>query len=212
MKKISILITENHALLCEAWCYLLNADPRFEVVASCDTAELALQLVQKYSPDVIVMDINLTGTDGIEATEKILQISPGTHVLGVSAHTHPEYARKIMKKGAKGYVSKSTSLKELINAIVTVYNGNKYICTTIKNELVEQMWNGNKKGTGVNSLSQRETEIIDFIKKGYSSKEIASFLFLSAKTIEVHRYNILRKLNLKNAAALVNFAYKNAVC
>jgi DNA-binding NarL/FixJ family response regulator len=93
----------------------------------------------------------------------------------------------------------------MFKAIIEIHNGRKYICEEIKNILSEQMLNGDEKATGLNSLSQREIEIISFIKKGHSSKEIADILSLSAKTIEVHRYNLMKKLNIKNTAALVNF-------
>jgi two-component system invasion response regulator UvrY len=111
----------------------------------------------------------------------------------------------MIQKGAMGYVTKNSSREEMFTAIIETYNGRKYICDEIKNILSEQMLNGDENKTGLNSLSQREIEIISFIKKGDSSKEIAEALSLSAKTIEVHRYNLMKKLGLKNTAALVNF-------
>ena len=104
-----------------------------------------------------------------------------------------------------GYVTKNSSREEMFRAIIEVYHGKKYVCEEIKNILSEQVISGDDQHSGLNSLSQREIEIISFIKKGYSSKEIADALNISVKTVEVHRYNILKKLNLKNAAALVNF-------
>jgi two-component system invasion response regulator UvrY len=111
----------------------------------------------------------------------------------------------MMQKGAMGYVTKNSSREEMFRAIVEVYNGKKYVCEEIKNILSEQVISGEDQQSGLNALSQREIEIISFIRRGYSSKEIADALNISVKTVEVHRYNILKKLNLKNAAALVNF-------
>jgi two-component system invasion response regulator UvrY len=111
----------------------------------------------------------------------------------------------MMQKGAMGYVTKNSSREEMFKAIIEVYDGKKYICEEIKNILSEQVISGEDQPSGLNALSQREIEIISFIKKGFSSKEIADALNISVKTVEVHRYNILKKLNLKNAAALVNF-------
>jgi two-component system invasion response regulator UvrY len=205
MDKISILIADDHTLVRETWSFILNTDPRFTVVAESGSGEEAVELAKKLRPQIVIMDINLPGINGIEATQQIRKYSPGTKVLGVSLHTQPTYARKMMQKGAMGYVTKNSSREEMFKAIMEIQNGKKYICDEIKNILSEQVIAGDDPQAGLNSLSQREIEIISFIKKGFSSKEIADSLNISVKTVEVHRYNILKKLNLKNAAALVNF-------
>ena len=205
MDKISILIADDHTLVRETWSFILNTDPRFSVVAESGSGEEAVELAKKLRPNIVIMDINLPGMNGIEATQQIRKYSPGTRILGVSLHTQPTYARKMMQKGAMGYVTKNSSREEMFKAILEVQSGKKYICDEIKNILSEQVISGDDPQTGLNSLSQREIEIIAYIKKGFSSKEIADALSISVKTVEVHRYNILKKLNLKNAAALVNF-------
>ena len=205
MDKISILIADDHTLVRETWSFILNTDPRFTVVAESGSGEEAVELAKKLRPNIVIMDINLPGMNGIEATQQIRKFSPGSRILGVSLHTQPTYARKMMQKGAMGYVTKNSSREEMFKAILEIQSGKKYICDEIKNILSEQVISGDDPQTGLNSLSQREIEIISFIKKGYSSKEIADALNISVKTVEVHRYNILKKLNLKNAAALVNF-------
>jgi len=205
MDKITILIADDHTLVRETWSFILNTDPRFTVVAECGSGEEAVELAKNLRPHIVIMDINLPGMNGIEATQLIRKFSPGSKVLGVSLHTQPTYARKMMQKGAMGYVTKNSSREEMFKAIMEINNGKKYICDEIKNILSEQVISGEDQQTGLNSLSQREIEIISFIKKGHSSKEIADALNISVKTVEVHRYNILKKLNLKNAAALVNY-------
>ncbi|RPD51801.1 MULTISPECIES: response regulator [Chitinophagaceae] len=205
MDKISILIADDHTLVRETWSFILNTDPRFTVVAESGSGEEAVELAKKLRPQIVIMDINLPGINGIEATQQIRKFSPGTKVLGVSLHTQPTYARKMMQKGAMGYVTKNSSREEMFKAIMEIQGGKKYICDEIKNILSEQVIAGDDPQAGLNSLSQREIEIIAYIKKGFSSKEIADALNISVKTVEVHRYNILKKLNLKNAAALVNF-------
>ncbi|MDB5253481.1 MAG: hypothetical protein JWP27_2650 [Flaviaesturariibacter sp.] len=205
MDKITILIADDHTLVRETWSFILNTDPRFTVVAESGSGEEAVELAKKLRPMIVIMDINLPGMNGIEATQLIRKFSPGSKVLGVSLHTQPTYARKMMQKGAMGYVTKNSSREEMFKAIMEIQAGKKYICDEIKNILSEQVISGEDQNTGLNSLSQREIEIISFIKKGNSSKEIADALNISVKTVEVHRYNILKKLNLKNAAALVNF-------
>ena len=205
MEKITILIADDHTLVRETWSFILNTDERFNVIAESGSGEEAVELAKQLRPDIVIMDINLPGMNGIEATQLIRKYSPASRILGVSLHTQPSYARKMIQKGAMGYVTKNSSREEMFKAIIEVQNGRRYICDEIKTILSEQVINGEDQHTGVNALSQREIEIINFIKKGFSSKEIAESLDISVKTVEVHRYNVLKKLNLKNSAALVNY-------
>ncbi|HZH01182.1 MAG TPA: response regulator transcription factor [Flavisolibacter sp.] len=205
MEKITILIADDHTLVRETWSFILNTDERFTVVAECGSGEDAVEMAKQLRPNIVIMDINLPGINGIEATQQIRKFSPASRILGVSLHTQPTYARKMIQKGAMGYVTKNSSREEMFKAIMEIQGGNRYICDEIKNILSEQVINGDDQQGGLNALSQREIEIIHFIKKGNSSKEIAESLDISVKTVEVHRYNILKKLNLKNSAALVNY-------
>lgn len=205
MEKITILIADDHTLVRETWSFILNTDERFTVIAESGNGEDAVELAKQLRPNIVIMDINLPGMNGIEATQLIRKYSPASRILGVSLHTQPTYARKMIQKGAMGYVTKNSSREEMFRAITEIQEGRRYICDEIKNILSEQIINGDEQQGGLNSLSQREIEIINFIKKGFSSKEIAENLDISVKTVEVHRYNILKKLNLKNSAALVNY-------
>lgn len=205
MEKITILIADDHTLVRETWSFILNTDERFKVIAECGSGEEAVEMAKQLRPNIVIMDINLPGMNGIEATQQIRKYSPASRILGVSLHTQPTYARKMIQKGAMGYVTKNSSREEMFKAITEVQAGRRYICEEIKNILSEQVINGEDQQGGLNALSQREIEIINFIKKGFSSKEIAENLDISVKTVEVHRYNILKKLNLKNSAALVNY-------
>jgi two-component system invasion response regulator UvrY len=204
-EKISILIADDHTLVRETWSFILNTDNRFKVIAESGSGEEAVELSKQLRPNIVIMDINLPGMNGIEATQLIRKFSPASRILGVSLHTQPTYARKMIQKGAMGYVTKNSSREEMFKAITEIQAGRRYICEEIKNILSEQVINGEDQQGGLNALSQREIEIINFIKKGFSSKEIAENLDISVKTVEVHRYNILKKLNLKNSAALVNY-------
>jgi two-component system invasion response regulator UvrY len=209
MKKTTILIADDHTLIRETWSIILNADPRFRVIATCGTGEEAVKLAEKFMPEIIIMDISLPGINGIEATGLICEISPNSKVLGVSVHTHPAYVKKMIQKGALGYITKNSSKEEMFTAITELQKGNKYVCEEIRNILSEQAIYGDAPSAGINSLSKREIEIIIHLKKGLSSREIAKQLQITTKTVEVHRYNILKKLNLKNTAALINFINKN---
>ncbi|RTL57494.1 MAG: response regulator transcription factor [Sphingobacteriales bacterium] len=204
MEKINILIADDHKLIRETWSYILNNDNRFSVTDQCASGEEAVLIAKEKRPDIILMDINMSEMNGMDATEQIRKFAPTSKVVAVSMHNQPVYVKKIMKLGARGYITKNSPVDELLNAIVEVHNGNKYICEEMRQIFSEQALAENEKN-GLNSLSEREIEIIQLIKSGHSSKEIAAKLEISLKTVEVHRHNILKKLNLKNTAALVNF-------
>jgi len=205
MEKINVLIADDHKLIRETWGYILNSDERFRVVAECGDSEQAVEMAKQKRPQIVLMDINMTPISGFEATERIRKVSPTTKVIGVSMHSQPAYAKKMLQIGARGYVTKNSSKEEMIKAIVEVHNGNKYICDEIKNNISEMVLEENKDLPNVNALTDREIQIINLIKQGLSSKEIATELAISLKTVEVHRHNVLKKLKLKNSASLVNF-------
>ncbi len=210
MQKVSILIADDHKLIRETWSFILNNDTRFEVIAECGDSDQAVELARNLRPNIVLMDINMTPISGFEATEKIRKVSPASKIIGVSMHSQPAYAKKMLQIGAKGYVTKNSSKEEMIKAIMEVTNGNKYICDEIKNNISDMVLEENKDTPNVNALTEREIQIINLIKEGFSSKEIASQLSISLKTVEVHRHNILKKLKLKNSASLVNFINNTA--
>ena len=205
MEKINVLIADDQKLIRETWSYILNSDPRFQVIAECGDSEQAVEMTKLKRPHIVLMDINIMPISGFEATERIKRVSPTTKVIGVSMHSQPAYAKRMLQIGAKGYVTKNSSKEEMIRAILEVNEGSKYICEEIKNNISELVLEENKDIPNVNALTEREIEIINLIKEGHSSKEIAATLNISLKTVEVHRHNVLKKLKLKNSASLVNF-------
>lgn len=210
MEPISILIADDHKLIRDTWSFILNNDQRFKVVAECSNGEEAVEQARNKRPQIVLMDINMTPVSGLEATKQIRKVSPGSRVIGVSMHSQPAYAKKMLQIGAKGYVTKNSSREEMFKAILEVHKGNRYICDEVKNILSEQIMDDGPS-QGINALSERELQIVKLIKEGFSSKEISVQLNISLKTVEVHRHNILKKLNLKNSAALVNYINTYAV-
>jgi two-component system invasion response regulator UvrY len=208
MKKITIIIVDDHTLVRESWRMVLNSDRRLNVIAECGSAESAIDEIRRRKPDVVLLDINLPGMNGIDAVQEIKKVSPPSKIVGVSLHALPAYTRKMMMQGASGYVTKNSSKEEMIEAILKVSKGEKYICRHIKDIISSQMMEENDPSAKLALISSREMEIISYIKEGLTSKEIAGQLKISLKTVEVHRYNILRKLNLKNSAGLVQFMSK----
>ena len=206
MNPISVIIADDHKLLREAMQVVLSTHPHCKVVAEAANAEEAVALARQHRPQLVIMDINMPGMDGIEATTLIRKYAPGTKVIGVTSFSQPAYARKMMQKGAMGYVTKGSPKAELFEAIAAVAAGRKYLCQSVKNALAQMIFNEDSN-RGINSLTSREIEVAEKVKLGFSTREIAEQLHLSVKTVEVHRYNLLKKLNLKNATALANFAH-----
>lgn len=205
MEKITILLVDDHKLIRDSWSFILNSDARFEVIGETDDVKRAVQIAEEKKPLIVLMDINMSPVNGFDATKMILRSSPESKVIGISMHSMPAYAKRMIQVGAQGYVTKNSSKDELIEAILEVRNGNKYMCEEVKSILAHQESEDTGDITDLNALSRRELDIVYLIKEGMSSREIATRLDISLKTVEVHRYNILKKLNLKNAAALVNF-------
>jgi len=210
MKKVSIMIVDDHTLIRETWSFLLGKNENFEVVAECGNGERAIELARDKRPDVVLLDINMSPMSGFDVLKSIRKYSPGSKIIGVSMHSQPAYAKKMLRLGAKGYVTKNSPRTEMMEAIVEVSNNNVYVCQEVKNILSEQMLNGDQTNPDINNLSDREMQIVKALKEGLSSKEIAVELSISLKTVEVHRHNILKKLKLKNTVSLINFINSQA--
>jgi DNA-binding NarL/FixJ family response regulator len=205
MDKITILLVDDHKLIRESWSFILNSDSRFQVVGETSNADEAVLIAKEKNPRIVLMDINMAPVNGFDGTKMIRKYSPGSRIIGISMHSMPAYARRMLQLGAMGYVTKNSSKDELITAILQVNEGKKYVCDEVKNILAQQELDEESGKPDMNILSRRELDIVKLIKEGLSSREIALQLDISLKTVEVHRYNILKKLNLKNTAALVNF-------
>ncbi|HMC84317.1 MAG TPA: response regulator transcription factor [Chitinophagaceae bacterium] len=206
---IKIVIADDHKLFRETLSIVLNSNPELRVIASCQDSAEAIEIIRAEKPDIVLMDIDIPPFSGIEAVRKICTIA-GTRVIGLSMHTHPAYARKMMRAGALGYVTKNSSKEEIFTAILEVNHGNKFLCSEIKTLISEELLSDNDTTPHIGMLTERELEIISYVKEGLSSKEIAGSINVALKTVEVHRHNILKKLKLKNASSLVNFMHSNA--
>lgn len=205
MKRITVLLVDDHRLMMEAWAIVLGQNKQFKVVGQATDPELALKIAETQTPDIVLTDINMSPMDGFTLTEKLLELSPGSKVIGVSMHNIPLYARKMLRMGGRGYVTKNSSKDELVTAIQEVYNGNIFICKEIKDILANEQLEDNSDMMRLYSLTEKELDIIACVKQGLSSREIAEKKEVTLKTIEVHRYNILKKLGLPNTAALVSY-------
>jgi DNA-binding NarL/FixJ family response regulator len=204
MSRIKLFLVDDHQLLTDTLTLMLNQDDRFEVIGSTQHVEEVIPFIKTARPDIILLDIALGETNGFDLTCEIMRLNPHPQVIAVSLYSMPAYVKKMMSAGASGYVNKNSSKEELILAILEVYAGNKYICQEIKDKIVKNQLEEDDQSAALNSLTRQELDIIGYIKLGLSSREIADKKGITLKTVEVHRYNILKKLGLNNAAALVN--------
>jgi DNA-binding NarL/FixJ family response regulator len=207
---ISILIADDHKLIRETWTYILNRDSRFKVIGSCSNSEDAVKMSKQKHPNIVLMDINMIPFSGIEATRQIREVSPETRIIGVTMHSQPAYAKKMLQLGASGYVTKNSSREEMINAILEVSKGNQFVCEEIK-DIISESAEDTGSQAAINTLTEREMDVINLIRQGSSSKDISLKLEISIKTVEVHRHNILKKLKLKNAASLIHFMNASSI-
>ena len=188
----------------------MGKNENFDVVAECGDGERAIELARDKRPDVVLLDINMAPMSGFDVLKMIRKYSPGSKIIGVSMHSQPAYAKKMLRLGAKGYVTKNSPRQEMLEAISEVSNNRVYICQEVKNILSDQLLNSDQVSPDINNLSDREMQIVRALKEGLSSKEIAAELNISLKTVEVHRHNILKKLKLKNTVSLINFINSQA--
>ena len=207
-EQITVLIADDHTLFRETLRVFINLDNRFKVIAECDTAEQAIEVAQQTLPQVILMDINFQGMNGILATQTIHKKCPDIKILGISVHNQPDYAKRMIKYGASGYITKGASTAELFHAMIELKKGNTYVGKEVKDILAEQVTGQEDPSEGYDSLSIREKEVVHLIAEGYTPNKIAEKLSIQPKTVEVHRYNSIKKLNLKSTKALIQFLKK----
>lgn len=195
----------------DMWSALLGSDPRFEVVGFSLDGESALEKIRLQHPMVVLMDITLPGQSGIEITKQIREQMPGIRILAVSMHNNTLLIKQMLMSGANGYVSKTSSFEEMSRAILTVANGQRFISEDIKELITTQMINPDTDSAAakLNLLTKRELEIVNMLKEGLTSKDIAERLFISNRTVEVHRYNIFRKLGITNIVSLIKLVNEN---
>ena len=205
MKKTTLVIVDDHKLIREMWTKLFAGNNGIEVIGESGEFDHAVEMIKLKRPDIVLLDINLSHASGLDAVPLIRKFAPGARIIAVSMHSQPAYAKKMLRLGARAYITKNSSHEEMFKAVEEVMNGRTYICTEIKNILSDQIMTSEPDMPDIKTLSLREIEIIKLIKEGLSSKEIATQLTLSPRTVEVHRHNILKKLKLNNTAALINF-------
>ena len=208
MEKIRIIITDDHQLFRNGLKILLNAFQEFEVIAEASNGEEFLRILKNTPADVVLMDINMPEMDGIEATRKGLKLCPGIDIIALSMYGEEEYYYKMVDAGAKGFLLKDSDISEVKDAILTVRKGGSYFSQELLYHVIQKIKHREHESKSAN-LSKREKEILIKICEGLSNQEIAETLFISKRTVDKHRANLLGKTNSKNTASLILFAIRN---
>jgi DNA-binding NarL/FixJ family response regulator len=212
MRKIRVLLVDDHAVLRAGIRVLLEMQPDIEVVGEAEEGWQAVERVRELHPDIILMDIGMPGLDGMAATREILASNPRTRVLFLTQHENKEYILPALKLGAAGYVLKRAEGDELITAIRTVYSGGTFLDPNIAGAIVSEIGREEKGSIDpLNSLSEREREILIRLARGETYQQIANTLFISPKTVDFHRSNLMRKLGLTNRSDLIRFAIQRGL-
>jgi len=208
MSKLRIMIAEDHETIREGIKMLINAQPDMEVIGEASDGLQAISRAQSLLPDIVLMDISMPGATGFQATEKLNQTCPQVKVLALTRHRDKAYLQQLVRAGAEGYVLKQSPASELIGAIRAVAEGRQFLDPALTGAVLAA-YAGDQSSSKIENqpwISKREEEVLKLIAWGYSNKEIAAKLDISVKTVEAHRANAMRKLDLHSRIDIVRFA------
>ena len=213
-KPYKIVIIEDHTILREGLRSILSSDPDFEVVCEAEDGLQGLRCVEMFSPDLVLMDLSMPRMNGLEAISEIKKQYPDTKIITLTVHNTEEYIHAALKAGANGYVLKDASLTELTVAIRSVLKGKHYLSPSISDKIIECYLQGKEsveRTSELGVLTLRERQILKLIAEGHKNKEIANYLCISLKTVETHRSNLMKKLDLHNVADLTALAIRTGL-
>jgi len=206
-----IVLADDHVMFRQGIKNILERDKRLEVIGEAGDGLKLLELLNKATPDMIILDISMPNLRGIEATREIKMILPEVKVLILSMHKDKEFVYSAISAGAEGYLLKEDADTELFAAIEKIRQDGRYISPLLLGDLTDELFQTHHKGQltpQIEPLTTREREVLKLIAEGTSNKEIADLLFISVRTVENHRANIMRKLNIKSTANLIKYAIR----
>lgn len=206
---IRILIADDHRIMRAGLKSLLNADPGLEVVGEATTSNEAMVIVKELLPDVILLDIGMPGNENLEALKEMVKISPEIKILILTMHEDTELLQECLRLGASGYIIKRAAESELVDAIYAVQRGIVYVHPEMIQSLVSRTNKFMKQSKEIETLTNREIEVLVLIAKGNTNRQISEQLSISTRTVETHRSNIMDKLNLHSRVELVRYASEN---
>jgi len=212
--KQRIFIVEDHTLLRAGLRALLLQDPDLEIIGEADNGRDAVRAIGTLLPNLVLMDISMPGMNGIEAMHDIKRRNPGIRILILTVHKSDEYIHESLRAGADGYILKDATHDELQIAIRNVLKGKTYLSPDISDRVIHSYLGGGGKSdvsTGRDELTHREREVLKLVAEGHPNKYIADYLCLSIKTVEKHRSNLMKKLDLHNASMLTSYAIEKGM-
>ena len=210
---IKIILADDHQIVRLGLRSLLSLEPDMEVVAEADNGRAVLRQAKDLSPDIIIMDISMPDLNGIEATRQIMAESPGVKVIALSMHSDSLFVLNMFKAGASGYLLKDCALEELVKAIRTVVNRKAYISPGISDIVIKDFISGwvPSDHTAYSVLTAREREVLQLMAEGKSTNQIAESLYVSVKTVEAHRKQLMTKLDIHSVAELTKYAIRQGL-
>ncbi len=215
MKRIAVLLVEDHLIVRQGLRLLIEAEGDIEIIGEAKTGREAVQMANDLHPEVIVMDIAMPLLNGLQATRQILKAFPAMKVLILSAHSDPEYVEQVVKVGALGYLVKQSSGEIVTKAIRELHKGNTFfthsIAKRLKNEYEKSPDGVGLRKKGTTDLTSREAELLQLVAEGHVNKQIASELGISIKTVEKHRRHLMEKLNIHDIAGLTCFSIASGI-
>jgi len=214
MSRIKVLLAEDHTIVRKGIRSLLDDQPNIEVIGEAEDGREAIEKVEKLAPDIILMDNTMPILNGLEATRQIKKRFPEIKILILTMHTNEEYILQFLRVGASGYLVKQTAPTELVSAIEAVYRGDSFLSPSISRTIIDEYLRhaeATGKWDSYDSLTDREREVLQLLAEGYSTKEIADHLHISAKTVGVHKINLMHKLNLHSQSELTKYAIRKGI-
>ncbi|HQK69895.1 MAG TPA: response regulator transcription factor [Bacteroidales bacterium] len=208
MEKIKIIIVDDHHLFRNGLRLLLEGIPEFEITGEASNGAELLDIIDRTRADIVLMDINMPVMDGVEATIKVLERKPEIKVIALSMYGEEDYYYRMTEAGARGFILKDSDISEVREAINTVKRGGTFFSQQLLQNVIQKIKHREAE-TKVAVLSKREKEILEKICEGLSNQEIANALFISKRTVDKHRANLLEKTNSKNTASLILYAIRN---
>jgi len=213
MNTIKVMIVDDHQIIIDGIKSLLNGVNEIEVIEEAINGKQAIEKIAGLKVDIVLMDIDMPLINGCEATRFIIKKYPEIKIIALTMFNEKTVIREMLNAGASGYILKNTGKNEILNAIFHVYNGNQYLCNEIQISLTKPLFADNltHNSTPLNCLSGREVQVLTLLSKGLTNIEISKKLFISRRTVDTHRTNIMKKLNVHNVASLIKYAIDNGI-